>query len=338
MKFLKGLVIVLALLVAVVVGVGFLLPKTAQLERSIEINAPPATVFVVVNSFKRFQEWSPWQDDDPNAVVTYNGPESGVGAKMTWSGEQGMGSQEIVESTPYSRVRTKLVFEGFEGDDYHSAFNIEPVGATATRVTWSFKAIYNGMPGRYFGLIAEEMLGADYDEGLVNLKALVETMPSVDFSKLSVEAVEVKAQTVAYVSGTTTTDVSAITTAYAVAYSKVLAYLQQYKLKQAGAPVGIARKWDEKEKIYEYDAGIPIESAPQGNEGEVKIQSTYAGKALKVIHTGPYVNMAPTYDALFAYAAVFGYEQNGNLWEEYVSDPASTPEAERVTLIYMPIK
>lgn len=338
MKFLKWLLITILVLIAVVIGVGFLLPKSAQMERSIEINSPPATAFVVLNSFKRFQDWSPWRDDEPNAVVTYNGPESGLGAKMAWVGEQGAGSQEIIESAPYSLVRIKLVFGGFEGDDYLAAFKLEPVGASATRVTWTFNAQYNGMLGRYFGLLTEDVLGADYDEGLVNLKALVESMPSVDFSRLSVSVVEVPEQTVAYVSGTTTTDVSAITTAYAVAYSKVLAYVQQYKLKQAGAPVGIARKWDEVNKIYEYDAGIPVVSAPQGNEGEVKIQTTYAGKALQVVYQGSYMNMAPTYDALFAYAAVYGYSQNGNLWEEYVSDPATTPEAALTTHIYMPIK
>lgn len=338
MKFLKWLLIVVVVLIAGVIGVGFVLPTTAKLERSIEINSPPATVFVVLNSFKRFQDWSPWKKDDPNAIVTYSGAETGVGAKMSWAGEQGGGSQEIIESKPYSLLRNQLVFDGFENDSYVADFKLEPVGATATRVIWTFSAQYKSMLGRYFGLATEAMLGEDYDQGLANLKALVETMPAVDFSKLSVEAAEVKAQTIAYVSGTTTTDVSAIGTAYAVAYSKVLAYIQQNKLKQTGAPVGISRKWDEKAGVYEYDAGIPIDNTAAGNQGEVKVAATYAGKVLKVVYQGAYKNLGPTYDALYAYAAVFGYLQNGNLWEEYISDPASTPEAELITHIYMPIK
>ncbi|MEK6805354.1 MAG: SRPBCC family protein [Pseudomonadota bacterium] len=338
MKLLKGLVIFVAVLVAAIVGIGFALPDTAKLERSIEINSPPATVFVILNSFKRFQEWSPWKKYDPNSVVSYGGPEIGVGAKMAWDGEQGSGSQEIIESTPYERVGIRLVFGGFENDRYIAAYRLEPVGATATRVIWNFDAQYTSMLGRYFGLMTDAMLGPDYEEGLANLKALVETLPAVDFSKLNVAPTEVQAQTLAYVSGTTTTDVAAISTAYAVAYSKVLAYLQKNKLQAAGAPVGIARKWDEKEKIYEYDAGIPVASAPSGNEGEIKVQTTYAGKALKVVYQGSYKDMGPTYDALFAYAAVYGYSQNGDLWEAYVSDPVSTPEAERVTHIYFPIK
>ncbi len=339
MKFLKWLLIVVLALAGGVVGVGFMLPATAHLERSIEINSPPATAFVVLNSFKRFQDWSPWKKYDPNAIVTTSGPETGVGAKQAWASEEtGDGSQEIIASKPYEQIDVKLVFGGFENDNYVAVYKLEPVGATATRVTWTFDAQYSSMLGRYFGLMTDAMLGPDYEDGLANLKALVETLPTVDFSKLNVEATEVKAQTLAYVSGTTTTDVTAISTAYAVAYSKVLAYLQKNKLQKTGAPVGISRKWDEKEKIYEYDAGIPVATAPTGNDGEVKIQSTYAGKALKVVYKGSYKDMGPTYDALFAYAAVNGYSQNGNLWEEYLSDPATTPEAEWVTHIYFPIK
>ncbi len=339
MKLLKGLVLAVALVAAIVIGLGFALPGTARLERSIEINSPPATVFVVLNSFKRFQEWSPWKKYDPAALVTNSGPESGVGAKSTWiSAETGDGSQEIIASKPYEQIDIKLTFSGFENDTYLATYRLQPVGATATRVTWTFDAQYTSMLGRYFGLLTDAMLGPDYEEGLANLKTLVETLPSVDFSKLNVSATEVKAQTLAYVSGTTTTDVTDIGTAYAVAYSKVLAYTQKHKLRPAGAPVSIARKWDEKEKIHEYDAGVPVESAPAGNEGEVRIQSTYAGKALKVVYQGAYKDMGPTYDALFAYAAVYGYTQNANLWEEYVNDPASTPESDLITNIYFPIK
>ena len=99
MKFLKGLLIVLGVLVAAVIGVGFVLPSTAQLERSIEINSPLATVFVVRNIFKRFNDWSPWKKYDPKAVNTFSGPESGIGAKRAWtSAETGDGSQETMVS------------------------------------------------------------------------------------------------------------------------------------------------------------------------------------------------------------------------------------------------
>lgn len=337
MKILKYLLIGVAALVVALVGIGYALPSKGHVERSIEIAAPPATVYVILNSFRRFQDWSPWKKHDPAALVTYSGPDVGVGATMAWSGEQGGGSQEIIATKANESVDIKLVFDGFEGDDYVAHYTLQPT-ATGTLMTWSFDAEYRGVIGRYFGLIMDDMLGPDYEDGLNNLKALIEDLPTVDFSQLDVSVVETPSQTLAYISGTTSTDVAAITTAFSVAYSKVLAYLQAQNLKPAGARIGISRKWDEPAKVFEYDAGIPIENPPKDGEGEVKIGKTYAGKALKVRYQGSYKTMGPVYEALFTYAAINGYSQNGNLWEEYVSDPSTAAEADLITHIYMPVK
>jgi effector-binding domain-containing protein len=41
---------------------------------------------------------------------------------------------------------------------------------------------------------------------------------------------------------------------------------------------------------------------------------------------------------VLAYLATAGLEQAGPLWEEFASDPGTTPPAERVTNIYVPLK
>ena len=51
MKFLKNLFIVIAVLAIIIIVVGFFLPKTAHVERSIVINASQDKVFQQVNSF-----------------------------------------------------------------------------------------------------------------------------------------------------------------------------------------------------------------------------------------------------------------------------------------------
>src|SRR5690349_24418369 len=110
MNMFKKILIVIAVLVATLIGVGLVLPRTAHVERSVVINAPPAMAFTVLNGFRQFDRWSPWADIDPNDVTTYDGPESGVGAKMSRAGnaEVGTGSQGILESVPYSAIRMQL--------------------------------------------------------------------------------------------------------------------------------------------------------------------------------------------------------------------------------------
>ena len=65
---LKKILIALLVLAALIVMIGFFLPATVHVERSITIDAPPATVFALANSFRGFNEWSPWAEIDPDTV------------------------------------------------------------------------------------------------------------------------------------------------------------------------------------------------------------------------------------------------------------------------------
>ncbi len=172
LKWLIGLVVVLGI---VFVAGGFLLPREVEVARSIEINAAPEAVFAKVNSLKAGQEWSPWMGRDPEMTVNFAGPDEGVGAEMSWSSENpqvGVGSQKIVVSEINERVETELDF----GDmgTAKAAFLLAEAGE-ATEVTWTLLAdMGDGPMGRWMGLMMDNWVGADYEAGLSNLKALVE--------------------------------------------------------------------------------------------------------------------------------------------------------------------
>lgn len=186
MKWLKRLIVAVVVLLAVVVGVAFLLPDRAHVERSISIAREPAQVFAVLDDMRRFNEWSPWYDRDPNAKYTLSGPPSGVGARLAWSGDPdtvGEGSQEIIESTPHSRIRVQLDF-GPMGRPV-AQYSLAPDDA-GTRVTWSFDTELPlafdadfgwNLMGRYMGLAFDSMIGKDYEAGLAKLKHVVEAEP-----------------------------------------------------------------------------------------------------------------------------------------------------------------
>ena len=115
MTVLKRVIIGLVTLIVLVVVIGFLLPRQVHVERSIVINAPQGQLFDALNSFKRFNEFSPWAALDPNTRYSYEGPETGVGARMSWvssDAELGSGTNEIVESRAPDLIRTKLDFGG----------------------------------------------------------------------------------------------------------------------------------------------------------------------------------------------------------------------------------
>lgn len=175
MKILKWLLGALMVLAVVTVGGALLLPAQSRVERSASIARPPAEVFEVLNSFQRFNEWSPWFAADPNARYTYTGPATGVGAKMSWAGNRsvGSGSQEILESVPPSRIVNALDFGG--AGQARATYTLVPEGHT-TRVTWSLQVSHGMNPlDRWFGfLLLDRVVGQDFERGLAQLKALLE--------------------------------------------------------------------------------------------------------------------------------------------------------------------
>ena len=83
----KRIILGLIVLLAIAVGIAFLLPGKVHVERSIAIAAPAEKIFPLINSPRRFNEWSPWAQIDPDMKITFSGPESGVGATMEWQSE-----------------------------------------------------------------------------------------------------------------------------------------------------------------------------------------------------------------------------------------------------------
>ncbi|MFA0810029.1 SRPBCC family protein [Microbulbifer epialgicus] len=155
---------------------GYLFPREVTLERSIYIDKPPQAVFPYVNNFHKFNSWSPWRNIDPSMQYKYSGPEEGVGAEMSWRGEnskEGSGSQTIIASTPNSMVRTKLAFG--DGSTAEAEFKLLPEG-DGTQITWGFNSDTGGGPReRWMGLAVKKMVGESYEQGLTKLKNLLES-------------------------------------------------------------------------------------------------------------------------------------------------------------------
>lgn len=340
MKILKYLLLGLAALVAIVLVIGLFLPDSVHLEREIQIDAPPSTVFTIVNGYGRLHDWSPWTQIDPeNTVDTFTGPAQGVGAKHTWQSDHpnvGNGSQEIIESTPYTSVKNYLDF-GPQGDAT-SFFTLTPKD-DGTHVVWGFDTEFGmDIMGRYFGLMMEKFIGTPYEEGLANLKALAEGMPSADFSDLDVEVTEVEPMTMAYFEGTSTQQTEQVSEDLASAYAQVVGFIESQGLTPSGPPLTVNHLWED--NVYEFQAGMPIAEAPEeavAADSPVQIGTTYGGKAVRAVHRGSYDSMPETYEKLMAYMAAHGYEYSGSPWDIWISDPETTPEEDLITHIHFPL-
>lgn len=336
MKLMKRLLVGLAGLLIALVVIGFLLPSSARVERSIVIDRPASLIFPLLNSYQRFNDWSPWHGIDPNTEYTYGEIASGVGATMTWKGNEtvGSGKQTITASEPDSRVASELEF----GDAGISQVEMRLTAeGRSTRVTWSFQAdIGNDLIGRYFGLLMDRFVGPDYEKGLTRLKALVETFPDIDIAGIDIQLVDVSAKPILYVTASSTQDISAISRAYTDAYSLIAPALEAAKLSPAGPLMGIDNYWDD--RGYGFDAAIPVERTDLDVKAPVQAGQTYAGRAVRVHYIGPYSGLVEAQRKGAAFALVHGLKQHDRVYTEFVSDPDTTPEAELISDTYLPVE
>jgi effector-binding domain-containing protein len=333
-KLIYGVGAFLALLIII----GFALPRTHQIEVAIEVDAPQATVFALVNDFRRFSLWAPWSDVDPNARFLYSGANRGEGAIVTWDGAiLGSGGQLIVESRPIDYV--EIAISPGEPGEARSWFRLAP-GVGTTIVTWGFEADYGlNIIGRYFASMLGGVVARDYQRGLTTLKDLVESLPSADFGNIEIEHITVKAVDIAYLPATSRSEPEAISDALGRSYFEILRFIDDHNLSSAGAPMSITRSFNG--SALSFDAAIPVRggyaSSSSASSG-VKVRRSYGGPVVRVRHLGSYKILADTHRKISSYLAATGIERNGAAWESYVSDPGKVAENDLLTYVYYPIK
>ncbi|MBL3656075.1 SRPBCC family protein [Fulvivirga sediminis] len=148
-------------------------PSKVFMKRSITIHSPVDSVYNTLNNIKKFNSWSPWYEMDPHAKYSFEGPDSGAGAKMVWeSVEMGSGAIWIVDIEKDKKVDMEMDF-GYGGET-HALFLLKPLNE-GTSVTWTYEE-KPGLVARmmYHFIDLNAVLAPDYEQGLKNLKKIME--------------------------------------------------------------------------------------------------------------------------------------------------------------------
>ena len=179
-KLLIAIGLLIVLFVVAVAAVVVIAPTDFALEREIVINKPRAEVFAYAKQLKNQNDWGPWFKRDPAMKQEFTGTDGTAGFTSKWSGNSdvGTGEQEIKKVVENERIDTELRFKEPMDSKADSYLVTEDAGPGKTKVKWGFTSSMP-RPMNVFTLVMDmdAMIGKDYEDGLSNMKAILEKGP-----------------------------------------------------------------------------------------------------------------------------------------------------------------
>ncbi|WP_171659660.1 SRPBCC family protein [Muricauda amphidinii] len=171
------LIYILGGLVALILILALIAPKTYDVSRFIEIEKPKKDVFENLRFLKNQDAWSPWNKKDPDMDKKFTGTDGEVGATSYWNGNKdvGEGEQEITKIVDGERIESELRFLKPWKSTSDAYLVTEEIAKDKTKVTWGFSG-KNKFPFSIMMLFMnmDKAVGKDFEEGLSNLKELLE--------------------------------------------------------------------------------------------------------------------------------------------------------------------
>ncbi|MCL1140101.1 SRPBCC family protein [Shewanella pneumatophori] len=170
------------LLVLVIIALPFVaalfVDKTYSVTTQVIIDKPVTEVFDYVKQLKNQDNFSVWAQMDPDMQKSYRGSDGMVGFVAGWESDKddvGAGEQEIMRIDEGKRIDYELrFFRPFESTDL-AFMETQALSANQTQVIWGFDGHLDyPMNLMFLFMDFEGMIGKDLDQGLTQLKSVLE--------------------------------------------------------------------------------------------------------------------------------------------------------------------
>jgi hypothetical protein len=206
-----------ALIIVVVVGVvvGFIMPGSGHVERSLTVGKDLRQVYDVVANFRTFPDYGVLRAYDPKTQYTLSGNAYGPGSEISWNSEDpkvGSGKLTIASAQPeFNKIDTTVnsaeivwnVDNDWRGNDKHFTLDLLRQGNSGklTKITWSYDVDYGlNIINRYSSMYIHGAPDAFIQYSLNNLQNVLAAVPNIDYSALDPYIVQTKPTPVLVVS------------------------------------------------------------------------------------------------------------------------------------------
>lgn len=334
MKVLKWFAIVITSLLALLVIIGFVMPREVVVSTSGEISVPQHRVFHFVAGFVDRTAWDPWIKADTAAECAFDIVPGYTGSKYTWEGPRiGAGMMEVDSVVPGSYILNKATFA--KGAPIPEEWSFTPA-AGGTAFTWSIKMSSASPFGRIMNSLFKGMIAKTIESGKNDLKTYLE---SHSFMMSSVSEINVEDfPAVEALTMTRQANTQQMSEALGQCYAAVYGELQSQNLQPQGSPFVYYTAYNPETDMFTMTAGVPVSQGGKSTD-QVKVMKFKEFRAVKGLHTGPYDELQVSYEALMDYAGDNSITLGEDSWEFYLNDPSQVNDPALLqTVIAMPVK
>lgn len=178
MNIIKAIIFSLSGILALLLIVAIFVRKEFHLSREITIAKPVKEVFGYLKMLKNQNNFSKWALVDPSMKKEYRGTDGTVGFISTWESpvkEVGKGEQEITAIREGERIDYRLRFQLPRKSEATAYMETKAASEGSTLVKWGFEGKMNyPFNLTLLFLDLDKLIGKDLEQGLTNLKPLLE--------------------------------------------------------------------------------------------------------------------------------------------------------------------
>ena len=315
-------------------------PNDFSFKRSKVIKAPTSVVYDLVNDYQEWPRFSPWLEQDIDAVLTYKDKTFGIDAGYSWDGKiLGIGNMQTIDVLDNKIIKQHIEFVKPIESKSNINWSFEQVEG-GTKVTWNMDGNQDFITKLYvaFAGSIEKNTGPDFERGLFKLDSIVQS----DMRKYSITIEGVTQHSGGfYLYNTTSCKIKDLEQKKQDMMPKVGGYAISNNVTMAGKPFVIFHKWDLENDTVMFSCCIPTTSRIETSGSNILTGQLQPFKAVKTVLKGDYVNSEEAWNTTMAYIKENNLVEpiNGPVLEIYVTDLKSTPNpAHWITEIYLAVE